>query len=111
MKNKNQSNPKEKITTQNSQNQKSLIWLGVVLLAIAGFIWWYNAYQNSGSTTTPIVAGTTSSNVKMVNGKQEISIIAWNGYNPRVSIAKAGVATRFNEKMPMDAKVQLRYLV
>ena len=29
----------------------------------------------------------------MVNGKQEISIIAWNGYNPRVPIAKAGVAT------------------
>lgn len=53
-------------------------------------------YQGDDSSTNTISASTTtdvSSNVIMVDGKQQITIVAGQGYSPKVTIAKAWVPT------------------
>ena len=61
---------------------------------------------NSGTSTGQAVAN----NVSMVNGLQVVEIQAKGGYQPRVSLAKAGIPTvlRFNTNGTFDCSSSIR---
>ncbi len=63
--------------------------------------------RSSGAGNTPQVNG---NNVTIVDGKQIIEISAKGGYNPRKSIAKAGIPTviRFNTNGTFDCSSSVR---
>lgn len=62
--------------------------------------------RNKSSQTNNMSAN----NVTVVNGKQIVEIIAKGGYQPRKSIAKAGIPTiiRFNTKSTFDCSSSVR---
>jgi plastocyanin domain-containing protein len=60
--------------------------------------------------STPKIADAPANNVSMVDGKQIIEISAKGGYQPRKSIAKAGIPTiiRFDTKGTFDCSSSVR---
>lgn len=71
--------------------------LTIVLVAIL-FVGWLVGgvmrYQNSGEQNGAATTnGEITSNVSVVNGKQQIVITATQGYRPRTTIAKANIPT------------------
>lgn len=60
--------------------------------------------------SAPKVADAPANNVSIVDGKQIIEISAKGGYQPRKSIAKAGIPTiiRFNTKGTFDCSSSVR---
>ncbi len=75
---------------------------GVIIIGIAILL---VSRGNTGST-----ANVPANNVRMVNGTQIIEITAKGGYQPRTSIAQAGVPTvvRFNTKGTFDCSASVR---
>lgn len=59
---------------------------------------WNKSSDPTSTTEWTTTAGTVSSNVTETAGKQEITIEAWNGYNPKITMAKAN--------MPTELKIQ-----
>ena len=69
-------------------------------LLIAGAILWIGGKRDA----SPFTSTENQNNVQVVDGKQIIEINAKGGFQPEVSIAKAGVPTvlRFNTKGTFD---------
>jgi plastocyanin domain-containing protein len=76
----------------------------VALVLIGGAFW---LGGNKGSVATGDL--TNANNVFMENGKQIVEIKARGGYNPKHSVAKAGVPTilRFNAKGTFDCSASV----
>lgn len=84
------------------------IALGIGVVLIGGAI-----MLSRGNTATP-VTGTPSevpeNNVAIVDGKQIITLSAKGGYEPRTSVAKAGIPTviRFDTRGTFDCSASVR---
>lgn len=83
---------------------KNIVAIVVGIVIIGGVI----LAVNSGSSRTEI--NVPANNVSVVDGKQIIEINAKGGYQPRKSIAKAGIPTiiRFNTKGTFDCSSSVR---
>ncbi len=75
--------------------------IGITLIVGAAFI---------ASTRSSQKAGIPANNVTIVDGKQIIDVTAKGGYQPRKSVAKAGMPTvlRFNTKGTFDCSSAVR---
>lgn len=85
---------------------KSIIISIIIAVAIIG-----GAIMLGKSSRDPITTDTTpANNVSIVDGKQIIEIRAKGGYQPRTSIAKAGIPTiiRFNTGGTFDCSSAIR---
>jgi len=69
-----------------------------IALALIGGAFYFGRNESSGNVVEKV------NNVFMENGKQIVEIKARGGYNPRHSVAKAGLPTvlRFNSKGTFD---------
>ena len=79
----------------------SILFVGLI---IGGAI----VYTNSDRTGTASVAN--ANNVSIVDGKQIVQINAKGGYQPKLSVAKAGIPTvlRFNTNGTFDCSSSVR---
>lgn len=84
---------------------KTTISIIIAVVLIGGAIM---LTKNSGGSRT--AEKENVHNVTMIDGKQIIEIKAKGGYNPRVSMAKAGVPTilRFNTNGTFDCSASVR---
>ncbi len=82
---------------------KATITSIIVALILIGGAFVLTRNNNTGQTTN-------ENNVSIVDGKQIIEINAKGGYQPRKSIAKAGIPTiiRFNTKGTFDCSSAIR---
>ncbi len=78
----------------------NIIIVLVTILLVGSLVTGIKIYKANGSPTdiSAQTSASTSSNVKMVNGKQQITIIASQGYNPKMTSAKAWI--------PSEIKIQ-----
>jgi len=87
---------------------KNFFTLIILLLVISGvfFIFKKSSPQNSSQNYTPVPA----ENVSIEDGVQVIAIRAKGGYQPRASVAKAGIPTiiRFDSKGTFDCSASVR---
>lgn len=81
----------------------TIISILIAVVIIGGSILLVNSNDNTGGTTDV-------NNVTIVDGKQIIEISARGGYQPRKSIAKAGIPTviRFNTNGTFDCSSAVR---
>jgi plastocyanin domain-containing protein len=82
----------------------TIIAVVVAVVFIGGAIF----LVSSGSSVTP---SPSANNVSIVDGKQIIEIQARGGYQPRKSVAKAGIDTlvRFNTSGTFDCSASIRF--
>jgi plastocyanin domain-containing protein len=64
----------------------------ITVLLVWGIVTVVKLYKGENSSNSGWITS-TSSNVVIVSGKQQITITAWQGYSPRVTQAKAGIPT------------------
>ena len=90
----------------------SIIIAGAI---IGGSIWLVNADKSSGlragaSSGASSGVGMPANNVSVVDGKQIVEIHAKGGYQPRKSVAKAGLSTvlRFDTSGTFDCSSSVR---
>jgi len=88
-----------------SQNhmKSTVIAISVVIVLIGGALFLVRGSKNSDNLVNV-------NNVSIVDGKQIINITAKGGYQPRVSVAKAGIPTsiRFDTKGTFDCSSSVR---
>ncbi len=82
--------------------------IGITLIIIV--IFFGAAYLLTGGPAGAIQAPVTADNVSIVDGVQIVEITAKGGYQPRSSVAKAGLPTviRFNTSGTFDCSTALR---
>lgn len=81
----------------------STISIIISVFLIGGALVWVNSGNGNGEVAS-------ANNVSIVNGKQIIEIHAKGGYQPRKSVAKAGIPTilRFNTNGTFDCSSSVR---
>lgn len=73
----------------------------VTVLLVGGIVTGVKLYKGDNTSSNAWTVSTApSSNVVVVNGKQQITITAGQGYSPKMTVAKAG--------MPTEIKIQGR---
>ncbi|MFZ2831531.1 MAG: cupredoxin domain-containing protein [Minisyncoccia bacterium] len=85
---------------------KPIVFAFIIAGALMGGAFLFKNGKNSTNTDTPPPAN----NVSIVEGKQIIEIRAKGGYQPRKSVAKAGVPTivKFNTSGTFDCSSSVR---
>ncbi len=85
--------------------KSTLISILIAIALIGGAIWLSNKPSEGGGAVFP-----AGKNVSMEDGKQIVEIQARGGYQPRKSVAKAGIPTtlRFNTNGTFDCSLALR---
>jgi plastocyanin domain-containing protein len=81
----------------------------IIAIVVAGvFIGGAFFLASSGSSAT---SSSSANNISIVDGKQIVEIQARGGYQPRKSVAKAGIATlvRFNTSGTFDCSASIRF--
>lgn len=84
--------------------------LGIAVLVVALFFGGVLFFTRGNASQTLNVSSSSASNVSIVDGKQIIDIRVKGGYQPRVSVAKAGMPTvlRFNTNGTFDCSASVR---
>lgn len=82
----------------------TIISITIAIILVVGAI----VFANNGGPSTSTAANVN--NVTIVDGKQIIDITARGGYQPRKSVAKAGIPTiiRFNTSGTFDCSSSIR---
>lgn len=82
----------------------------VIAIIVAGVLIGGAVMISRGSSPQPNTTGLSAQNVTITDGKQIIEITAKGGYQPRQSIAKAGIPTilRFNTQGTFDCTATVR---
>lgn len=83
-------------------------WITISIIVASLLIGGAIVFSNGSSSKSPSSSG--ASNVSIVDGKQIIEINVRGGYQPRKSVAKAGVPTvlRFNTNGTFDCSSSVR---
>ena len=77
-------------------NYKNLITIILSVLVVLWLVRWINSFQNNKKLNTQSSTSTwtpSSSNIVFAQGRQEVTITAGHGYEPKLTTAKAGVPT------------------
>ena len=72
-------------------SKSNIIIVLITILLVGSIVTGVKIYKANNAPTdiADQTSSSTSSNVKIINGKQQITIIASQGYSPRMTTAKA----------------------
>lgn len=81
-------------------SKSNIIIVLITILLVGSIVTGVKIYKANNAPTdiAEQTSSSTSSNVKIINGKQQITIIASQGYSPRMTTAKAWI--------PSEIKIQ-----